>query len=217
MSSIPTLSKEPNHPIPRTLGDLLYARRGRNHVPEAEWVSLLQAIAAGDQRALHTLHGRLHRIVFTLILRIVKSRESAEELTVDVFYDVWKRAATYDSSGGTVVGWVMNQARSRAIDRLRFDQRKKRVNPYPVDGREEAVGDDAEKPLEAEDQQRLIRTALLALSDTERQALETAYFSECTYAEAAVRLNQPLGTVKTQIRSALAKLRQVLTAGSEEP
>ena len=68
--------------------------------------------------------------MFTLIVRITNNRETAEELTLDVFHDVWRRASTYDSAGGSVVGWIMNQARSRAIDRLRFEQRKKRVNHH---------------------------------------------------------------------------------------
>ena len=85
-------------------------------------------MAAGDPLALHALYERTHRIVFTLIVRITHNRETAEELTVDVFHDAWRRAASYDPAGGSVVGWIMNQARSRAIDRLRFEQRKKRVN-----------------------------------------------------------------------------------------
>jgi DNA-directed RNA polymerase specialized sigma24 family protein len=72
----------------------------------------------------------MHRIVFTLIVRITNNRETAEELTLDVFHDVWRRAANYDPATGSVVGWIMNQARSRAIDRLRFEHRKKRFNNY---------------------------------------------------------------------------------------
>ena len=102
--------------------------RRRLRYPRQEWVGLVKSIAAGDQRALHALYARTHRIVFTLIVRITNNRETAEELTLDVFHDVWRRASTYDAAGGSVLGWIMNQARSRAIDRLRFHQRKKRVN-----------------------------------------------------------------------------------------
>jgi len=115
----------------KTLGDLLYANKANFSVSEKDWVRLVQAIAARDQLALHSLYEQTHRIVFTLIVRITNNRETAEELTIDVFYDVWRRASAYDPAGGSVVGWIMNQARSRAIDRLRFENRKKRVNPYP--------------------------------------------------------------------------------------
>src|SRR5438876_8684791 len=117
----------------RTLGDLLYADQAEVLVSEKDWVRLVQSIAAGDQLALHSLYEQTHRIVFTLIVRITNNRETAEELTLDVFYDVWRRASAYDPADGSVVGWIMNQARSRAIDRLRFEQRKKRVNSYADD------------------------------------------------------------------------------------
>src|SRR2546426_11647152 len=115
---------------PRTkpLGDLLYANKAKASVSEKDGVRLVQSIAGGDQAALHALYTQTHRIVFTLIVRIPNNRATAEELTLDVFHDVWRRASTYDPANGSVVGWIMNQARSRAIDRLRFEQRKKRVN-----------------------------------------------------------------------------------------
>ena len=106
-----------------TLGDLLYADKAKTPVPERDWVRLVESIAAGDQRALHALYERTHRIVFTLIIRMTNNRETAEELTLDVFHDVWRRASTYDSAGGSVVGWIMNQARSRAIDRRGLGKR----------------------------------------------------------------------------------------------
>src|SRR2546422_9479077 len=112
----------------RTLGDVLYVNKTEVRVSEQDWVRLVQSIAAGDELALHSLYEQMHRIVFTLIVRITNNRETAEELTLDVFYDVWRRASTYDPAGGSVVGWIMNQARSRAIDRLRFEARKKRVD-----------------------------------------------------------------------------------------
>src|SRR5467141_14636 len=114
----------------KTLGDLLYANKANFSVSEKDWVRLVQAIAARDQLALHSLYEQTHRIVFTLIVRITNNRETAEELTIDVFYDVWRRASAYDPAGGSVVGWIMNQARSRAIDRLRFENRKKRLNQH---------------------------------------------------------------------------------------
>ena len=103
-----------------TLGDILFADR-KPSTPESEWVTLVRSIAARDPRALQALYQRTHRIVFTLIMRITRNRQTAEELTLDVFHDVWRRASTYDAAQGSVVGWVMNQARSRAIDRVRFE------------------------------------------------------------------------------------------------
>ena len=194
----------------RALGDLLYADKAQTPVSENDWVGLVQSIAARDQRALHALYERAHRLVFTLIVRITNNRETAEELTLDVFYDVWRRASTYDAAGGSVVGWIMNQARSRAIDRLRFEQRKKRVNPHADNPLPATAASDPHAAFDVREQGRLLRHALTVLTPDERQAIETAFFSELTYDEVAARLNQPLGTVKTRIRSGLGKLRQAL-------
>jgi RNA polymerase sigma-70 factor (ECF subfamily) len=197
-----------------TLGDVLYAG-SKAPVPEQDWAALVQSIAAGDELALHALYERAHRMVFTLTMRITANRETAEELTIDVFHDVWRRASLYDAANGTVLGWIMNQARSRAIDRLRFDSRKKRIN-----GMEQPLAEVAADPsdvLELREQSKALREALAGLTPDERQAIETTFFAGLTHAEAAVRLNQPLGTIKTRIRSGLHKLRRMLTAEAGKP
>jgi RNA polymerase sigma-70 factor, ECF subfamily len=198
---------------PATLGDVLYAK-SKAPVPEQDWATLVRSMAAGDQLALHTLYEMAHRMVFTLIMRITANRETAEELTIDVFHDVWRRASRYDAANGTVLGWIMNQARSRAIDRLRFESRQKR-----------SPGDDAEPlaeiaaeprdALELRAEAQSLRVALATLTPNERQVIETTFFGGLTHAEAAARLNQPLGTIKTRIRSGLHKLRRALAAESQ--
>ena len=194
----------------KTLGDILYADKAKFRVSEDEWLRLVRAIAGGDQSALHSVYEQTHRIVFTLIVRITMNRETAEEVTVDVFYDVWRKASTYDPANGSVVGWIMNQARCRAIDRLRFDQRKKRVNTYPHSLGPTTDIVDPQQSYLFEEQSRLLRNALEVLTPEERKAIENAFFSELTYEQAAKKLNQPLGTVKTRIRSGLGKLREAL-------
>ena len=201
--------------MPATLGDVLYAKP-KAPIPEQDWAALVRSIAAGDQLALHALYERAHRPVFTLIMRITANRETAEELTIDVFHDVWRRAAGYDAANGTVLGWIMNQARSRAIDRLRFESRKKRTDGGDGQPLDEATADPSDV-LELREQGESLRAALTALTPDERQAIETTFFGGLTHAEAAARLNQPLGTIKTRIRSGLHKLRQTLTAEAETP
>jgi RNA polymerase sigma-70 factor (ECF subfamily) len=200
---------------PATLGDVLYAE-SKAPAPEQEWVTLVQSIAEGDQHALHALYERAHRPVFTLIMRIAANRETAEELTVDVFHEVWRRAGRYDAANGTVLGWIMNQARSRAIDRLRFESRKKRS----ISGDEQSPAEAAADPhdlLMLRDQAQSLRAALQTLMPDERLAIETTFFAGLTHAEAAARLKQPLGTIKTRIRSGLHKLRKALTGKAGKP
>jgi DNA-directed RNA polymerase specialized sigma24 family protein len=105
---------------PLTLGDLLYANKGQALVSEQTWVGLVRSIAARDRRALHALYTQTYSVVFTWITQSVSNWEVAEDLTLDVFHDVWRTAATYDPVSRSVVGWVMNKARSRAIGRLQF-------------------------------------------------------------------------------------------------
>jgi RNA polymerase sigma-70 factor (ECF subfamily) len=198
-----------------TLGAVLYATP-KAVAPESEWVALVRAVAAGDQGALHGLYERAHRPVYTLIVRITSNRETAEELTLDVFLDVWRRAAGYDPANGTVLGWIMNQARSRALDRLRHDGRRKRVAPSEEDPMERAVAQNSYEAIELKQQGEALRGALTLLRPEEREAIEAAFFSELSYAEVAARLDVPLGTVKTRIRAGLHKLRQAMAAGVRE-
>jgi RNA polymerase sigma-70 factor (ECF subfamily) len=201
---------DPRDSETKTLGDVLYANKATAAVSEKDWVALVQSIARGDQLALHALYTQTYRIVFTLIVRITSNRETAEELTLDVFHDVWCRAPKYDPAGGSVVGWIMNLARSRAIDRVRYEARKKRVNPRADNPSAVTAASSAHEAFDIREQGRLLQQALKVLTPDERQAIETAFFSEMTYSEAAAKLNQPLGTVKTRIRSGLRKLRQAL-------
>lgn len=197
-----------------TLGDVLYANPTAP-VLEQDWVRLVQSIAAGDQHALHALYERAHRLVFTLIMRLTANRETAEELTIDVFHDVWRHASRYDAAGGTVLGWIMNQARSRALDRLRFESRQKRSLGDAAPEPPEPIADPRDV-VELRQQGERLRRALAVLTPDERQAIEVTFFGGLTHAEAAEQLNKPLGTVKSRIRSGLHKLRQALAAEAGE-
>jgi RNA polymerase sigma-70 factor, ECF subfamily len=219
-SHTPTISADQavhGDPTPGTLGAVLYANKARAPLLETDWVDLVRRIDAGDQLALHALYARAHRPVFTLIMRITSNRQTAEELTLDVFHDVWRRAGRYEPEGGTVLGWIMNQARSRAIDRLRFEGRQKRVNPGGDDWRQPTAPRDSHDAVVLREQSRVLQKALVVLTPDERHAIETAYFNELTYAEVAEKLRVPLGTIKTRIRSGLAKLRQALADGLTVP
>jgi RNA polymerase sigma-70 factor, ECF subfamily len=176
-----------------TLGALLYADTSKPRVSENEWVELLRAVAARDPAALNALYQRLHRVVFTIILRITRSREAAEELTVDVFHNVWRRAGDYESSGGSVVAWIMYQARSRAFDRTRF-ARDRGFNQASAHS----------------NSRTRLQKALQRLTADERLTIETAYFAGLTHMQVASCLNEPVGTVKSRIRSGLSKLREAL-------
>ena len=104
-----------------TLGDLLNARDAGDPASEADWVRLVHSIAVGDARAPHALYERAHRIVFALSLPLTRHRQAAEELTRNVFHDVWRWAPAYDRTNASVLGWILNLTRSRATNPMRFE------------------------------------------------------------------------------------------------
>ena len=210
MKAAPNLEQDERASAGGTLGDVLYPDKSKPRVSEREWVELVHAVASNDQLALHGLYERAGHIVFTLAVRITGNRETAEEVALDVFHDVWRKASGYDPANGTVLGWIMNQARSRAIDRLRFERRKKRVGPDSSDAPAADEAADAQDILELKQQRHALLGALTSLTPDERQAIEAAFFADMSYAEVAARLNQPLGTVKTRIRSGIHKLRHAM-------
>src|SRR5688572_28574676 len=170
---LPAVASPPGDPraqseeTARTIGDVLYRNAARAPVPQSEWIALVQAVAAGDEGTLHALCERTHRLVFTLMVRITGNRATAEELRLDVFHDVWRRASAYDPRNGSVVGLIMTQARSRAIDRVRFALRKKRVDPHAdaPDPAPAAPGPHA--AFDLREQGRLLRQALTDLTPQE--------------------------------------------------
>ena len=179
---------EPAAAVPGTLGSVLYASPRKGLENEGDWAALVRAVAKGDQAALHALFERTCRPVFTLIMRLRPDRETAEELTLDVFVDLWRRAQVYDPAQGTVLAWIMNLARARAI--------------VAESGQWRQSND-------------LLRAALAELRPEERYEIEAAYFAALTRAEAVAPPDQPLGRVKTLIRSGMHKLCEVLVGKPE--
>jgi RNA polymerase sigma-70 factor (ECF subfamily) len=174
------------------------------------------AIGRGDEQTLQAFYDQTSRIVFTLAMRITEDSQTAEEVTLDVFHDVWRKAEKYDPERGPVIGWLLSITRSRALDRLRFEQRKKRtsVHALPFSPNDTA---DPQSSIQSVERRTLLLRAIQTLTPDERTAVETAYFSELTYEQTAERLNWPIGTVKTRIRSALYKLRNALGAELRDP
>jgi RNA polymerase sigma-70 factor, ECF subfamily len=171
----------------------------------------LDRMAKGDADALGELYDRHAGRVYSLALRIVRDPGEAEDVVQDVFAQAWRQASRYTASRGVVAAWLLTLARSRAIDRLRA----RRARPEGQDRENAAVRvADSGPPMEWQylslEQIRLVRAALERLPFLQRAAIELAYFEGLTHVEIAARLEEPLGTVKTRIRSALIKLRESL-------
>jgi RNA polymerase sigma-70 factor (ECF subfamily) len=181
--------------------------------PEAAQVTdvhLLQAIARRDESALRSLYDRYRLILFGLLVRILNSREEAEDILQEVFLQVWRRATDFDERRGKPFTWLVTLARSRAIDRLRHLSSRERTANAAAAGRTDETSDAAQDAFQSE-QRELVAGALAELPEEQRRALMLAYFEGLTQSEIAARLGTPLGTVKTRMRSGMMKLRELLS------
>ena len=183
-----------------------------HEIGEARLASLVTRIAEGNESALAALYDATNRVVMALAVRIVRDTNCAEEVLLDVYMQVWRRAAEYSAARGKPSAWLLTIARTRAIDRLRANRSRS--------AREEPMGDQLEAVASAEDpeaasarneEHRRVLAAISTLPAEQKRAIELAFFPGLSHAEIADKLGEPLGTVKTRIRLGMMKLREVLT------
>ena len=170
-------------------------------------IALVQRVVARDATAIGELYDRHSRLLYGLILRIVRDRSEAEEILQEAFVQLWTRAETYDANVGPPVAWLVRIARNRAIDRMRANAvRAKTVEATPMPPPAESP----EARAVLSEQQRAVARALEGLPPDQRQLIEDAYFQGLTQSELAERFNLPLGTVKTRVRTGMMTLRREL-------
>jgi RNA polymerase sigma-70 factor (ECF subfamily) len=178
-------------------------------------ITLIERIVARDERAVGELYDRHSRLLFGLILRVLRDRGEAEEVLQEVFVSVWNRAESYNVSLGVPAAWLVRIARNRAIDRLRANTVRLRAveaAPNPETPREQ----NPELRASLTEQQRAVVRALEALPADQRVLIEQAYYFGLTQSELAEKFNLPLGTVKTRVRTGMQTLRQQLAHVSME-
>lgn len=168
---------------------------------------LIDRVKNRDKPAFGEIYSRFSQIVFNLVYRILKDREEAEEVVQEIFLLVWRKAASYDSEKGALSTWIINIARNRSIDRLRALGHRDRG--IQVDEERLNSKYDLSRMIEdREERKKIIQKALESLPEDQRVAIETVYFDGFTHVEAAERLNEPVGTIKTRLRLGVAKLRE---------
>jgi RNA polymerase sigma-70 factor (ECF subfamily) len=169
-------------------------------------------IRSGNPDALGALYDETSTLLFNFALRILKCKADTEEVVLDVYQQVWKRAGTFDPSRGSVLGWLIVLTRSRAIDRLRRSRHLRRESCL------ETQMEPASKVYQPDtegirrDEREQVDRALATLVPEQREAIELAYFRDLTHVEIAQELGVPLGTIKTRIRAGIRKLRATCRA-----
>jgi RNA polymerase sigma-70 factor (ECF subfamily) len=175
------------------------------------WVNWIRQVARGDESALSSFYDASSRLVYGLAFRILGDAGAAEEVALDVYLQVWREASRFDSARGRASSWLMAMTRSRAIDKLRV-----RLRELSHSGTLEALAETRSERTDPEESalitqlQAHVRRALNTLSDAQRQAIELAYFAGLPQSEIALKLNEPLGTIKTRIRNGMLKVREQL-------
>ena len=170
-------------------------------------LALVTAIRSGDQDAMAALYDRYSSIVYSVALRVLQDTAAAEDVLQDIFMQLWRNPGAFDASRGNMAAWLAVISRHRAIDALR---RRK-----PEDDFENVVV--SVEPDLASDADRSramakVREAFESMAPPQRSAIEMAYFEGLTHAEIAEKTGEPLGTIKTRIRTGLLSLRKVLAA-----
>jgi len=173
---------------------------------------LARRLKAREPHAMSDLYDRYGRIAFSLIYRIVRNTGAAEDLVQETFLRVWNRAHSFDQQRGSLGPWILTVARNRAIDYLRSIDGRMSAGAMELDRLENpALFSDFEDSALSMDRTRRLKSAFEKLSPNQRMVIELAYFEGLSQTEMAERMKQPLGTVKTWVRSALKALREELT------
>ncbi len=194
-----------------------------NLLPNASYedLELVAAMARGDERAAATLYDRHSAVMYGLALRMVGEGADAEEVVLEAFAQAWRDAERYDTSRGSVVGWLTTIARTRALDLIRARGRRAKMTESAATQLDApaAMGEgfrSADALVDDADRASAVATALNGLPDAQRRAIELAFFEGLTHPEVAERLREPLGTVKTRIRLGMQKLRDMLSGLAPE-
>ena len=172
--------------------------------------ALLRRVANGDRDAFAAVYDLTRTRVYGLVTRVLRDTGYSEETTQEIYLEVWRTASAYDSTRGSALAWLLTMAHRRAIDRVRSEQagtqRESRYGAANVDTPSDVVADSAI----AGDERRRVTECLGALTDTQRECIELAYYGGLTYVEVSRRLAANLSTVKSRMRDALRGLRNCL-------
>ena len=175
---------------------------------------LLARVANGDQAAFAALYDQIAPRVLGLVRRLLRDHAQSEEVTQEIFLEIWQTATRYDSTKGGASTWIMTMAHRRAVDRVRASQasrdRDTKIGIRDYDAEYDNVSETVQTRVEHE----RVEKAMLRLTDLQRQAVSLAYYGGYSHSEVATLLSVPIGTVKTRLRDGMIRLRDELGVAS---
>src|SRR5262249_43302037 len=188
-------------------------RNQHAHLSEEALVAL---VARGDNAALAALYDRGGRTAFGLAFRLLREERLAEDAVQEAFMTVWRTAAAFSAERAKATTWILTLVHRRAVDLVRREQRRRAEPLDDTEGMEDAASPSAEDAAWLQFERERVQSALRQLPDTQREAIELAYYGGFTQSELAERLGEPLGTIKSRMFAGLARLRELLDDSATE-
>jgi RNA polymerase sigma-70 factor (ECF subfamily) len=176
-------------------------------------MELLRQIALGDRESFRAFYDRFSGILYSASLRVLNDQREAEDILQETFIQIWEKAHLYVPERGKPLTWALTLTRNRSIDRLRSIQRRSRLRTEveaETDSKNAMERRDSSDEVDSLEKGKIIRNAVMQLSEEQREAIELAYFGGLTQLEIASRLDQPLGTVKARIRRGMIRLKDLV-------
>jgi RNA polymerase sigma-70 factor, ECF subfamily len=201
------MSTEPKNPFPpedRTHRETVISRGTGTGEADSDRV-LMEQVRAGGQQAMTAVFDRYAGLVYSVAFRVLKDAGHAEDVTQEIFFQLWRKPESFSFSKGSLGAWLLVIARNRAIDQLRQRRPAESVDEVVV-----ASATNLQSEAECSILMKRVRGILVDLPQEQQQSLQLAFFDGLSHSEIAERTGQPLGTVKTRIRSALSSLRKRL-------
>ena len=175
---------------------------------------LLARVALGDQAAFAELYDNMAPRVLGLVKRLLRDHSQSEEVTQEIFLEIWQNATRYDSSKGGASGWILTMTHRRAVDRVRASQAS-RDRDVKIGIRDyESDYDNVSETVQVRIEHERVEKAMSRLTELQRQAVTLAYYGGLSHSEVAEKLSVPIGTVKTRLRDGMIRLRDELGVAS---
>ncbi|MGW3399260.1 ECF RNA polymerase sigma factor SigK [Streptomyces hydrogenans] len=178
--------------------------------PRRALADVMRKVAQGDQQAFSALYDALAPMVFGLVVRVLRDRAQSEEVTQEVMIDLWRQAARYEPTAGSVTTWAATIAHRRAVDRVRSAQAAADREHAQAAREHTTAYDEVAEQVETRLESEQVRRCLRGLTELQRQAVTLAYYRGLTYREVAQTLHTPLPTIKTRMRDGLIRLRDCM-------